>query len=40
MTLDVLASNRAGHQFWRSVGFGDYSIRMERLPTAADAPPG
>ena len=39
VTLDVLASNRGGHQFWRSVGFADYSIRMERLP-AADAPPG
>lgn len=31
-TLDVLASNQGGHQFWRSVGFGDYAIRMERLP--------
>jgi GNAT superfamily N-acetyltransferase len=31
-TLDVLASNHGGHQFWRSVGFGDYAIRMERLP--------
>lgn len=32
VTLDVLASNTVGHRFWRSVGFGDYSIRMERLP--------
>ena len=32
VTLDVLASNRAGHLFWRSVGFADYAIRMERLP--------
>jgi GNAT superfamily N-acetyltransferase len=31
-TLDVLASNRTGHAFWRSVGFSDYAIRMERLP--------
>ncbi len=31
-TLDVLASNRGGHQFWRSQGFSDYAIRMERLP--------
>ena len=34
ITLDVLASNRGGYQFWRSVGFTDYSIRMERLPAA------
>jgi len=33
-TLDVLASNQGGHQFWRSVGFSDYAIRMERLPRA------
>ena len=32
VTLDVLASNRVGHRFWRSVGFGDYAVRMERLP--------
>jgi GNAT superfamily N-acetyltransferase len=32
VTLDVLASNRGGHQFWRSVGFTDYAVRMERLP--------
>lgn len=30
-TLDVLASNQGGHRFWRSVGFTDYAIRMERL---------
>ena len=34
ITLDVLASNQGGHQFWRSVGFTDYAIRMERLPAA------
>jgi GNAT superfamily N-acetyltransferase len=41
VTLDVLASNQGGHRFWRSVGFADYAIRMERLPDAAppDAPP-
>jgi GNAT superfamily N-acetyltransferase len=32
-TLDVLASNVGGHQFWRSVGFSDYAVRMERLPS-------
>jgi ribosomal protein S18 acetylase RimI-like enzyme len=32
VTLDVLASNHGGHRFWRSVGFRDYAIRMERLP--------
>lgn len=35
LTLDVLASNVAGHEFWRSVGLTDYSIRMERLPAPA-----
>ncbi|HSU13813.1 GNAT family N-acetyltransferase [Longimicrobium sp.] len=43
VTLDVLASNRAGHRFWRSVGFTDYSVRMERDPAAktssAEPPP-
>lgn len=34
VTLDVLASNVGGHHFWRSVGFQDYAIRMERLPVA------
>jgi len=32
VTLDVLASNEAGRHFWRSVGFRDYAIRLERLP--------
>lgn len=36
VTLDVLASNRGGYEFWRAAGFSDYTIRMERLP-AADA---
>lgn len=35
VTLDVLASNVAGHDFWRSVGLTDYSVRMERLPAPA-----
>ena len=39
VTLDVLASNRGGHAFWRSVGFRDYAVRMERLPAAAADPP-
>ena len=39
ITLDVLASNRAGHLFWRSVGFTDYAVRMERVPGAAAASP-
>jgi ribosomal protein S18 acetylase RimI-like enzyme len=37
VTLDVLASNRAGHGFWRSAGFTDYAIRMELLPASAAA---
>jgi ribosomal protein S18 acetylase RimI-like enzyme len=38
VTLDVLASNVTGHRFWRSVGFADYAIRMERLPETAVPP--
>ena len=34
VTLDVLARNEAGHAFWRSVGFRDYAIRLERPPAA------
>jgi len=37
VTLDVLASNVGGHEFWRSVGFRDYAIRMERLPASPAA---
>jgi GNAT superfamily N-acetyltransferase len=39
VTLDVLARNTAGHGFWRSVGFSDYAIRMERLPSEGTATP-
>ncbi|MEK6246170.1 MAG: GNAT family N-acetyltransferase [Pseudomonadota bacterium] len=28
--IDVLVGNRAGIEFWRSVGFTDYCITMER----------
>lgn len=37
VTLDVLASNRTGQAFWRSVGFHDYAVRMERLPASEAA---
>lgn len=37
ITLDVLASNRTGHDFWRSAGFTDYAIRMERKGVEAGA---
>jgi GNAT superfamily N-acetyltransferase len=40
VTLDVLASNRGGHGFWRSVGFTDYSVRMERLAITAGGESG
>jgi GNAT superfamily N-acetyltransferase len=40
VTLDVLASNGGGLQFWRSVGFRDYAVRMERLPAEAAPAPG
>ena len=33
VTLDVLASNESGRAFWKSAGFNDYSVRMERAPT-------
>ena len=36
ITLDVLASNTTGHRFWQSVGFSDYSVRMERAATDED----
>ena len=38
VTLDVLASNRGGLEFWRSVGFRDYAVRMERLPASDPSP--
>jgi GNAT superfamily N-acetyltransferase len=40
VTLDVLASNVGGREFWRSVGFRDYAIRMERLPAPASPAAG
>jgi GNAT superfamily N-acetyltransferase len=36
VTLDVLASNPGAHAFWRSVGFTDYAVRMEREPTESE----
>ena len=35
VSLHVLASNSAGVEFWRSLGFRDYSIEMETYTTAA-----
>lgn len=29
--LDVLVNNEAGLEFWRSLGFTDYCLTMERL---------
>ena len=37
VTLDVLASNETGRHFWRSVGFRDYAIRLERVPETPGA---
>lgn len=34
LTVDVLSQNAAGLAFWRSTGFADYFVRMERLPAA------
>jgi GNAT superfamily N-acetyltransferase len=32
LTLEVLCSNEAGLQFWRAVGYRDYSIQLEIMP--------
>lgn len=32
LTLEVLCSNEAGLQFWRVVGYQDYSIQLEIMP--------
>jgi len=34
VVLDVLVNNAVGRAFWHAVGFGDYSITLERLPKA------
>jgi predicted acetyltransferase len=32
ITVDVLCHNHAGTAFWRSVGFSDYCLTLERTP--------
>jgi GNAT superfamily N-acetyltransferase len=32
IVLDVLSRNDRGQAFWRSIGFGDYSVRLRREP--------
>lgn len=32
LTVDVLAKNKAGVAFWRSVGYHDYCLSLEILP--------
>jgi GNAT superfamily N-acetyltransferase len=29
LTLDVLSHNRAGHRFWRALGYRDYAVMLE-----------
>lgn len=33
LTVDVLVHNTSGAAFWRAVGFEDYSITLEALPS-------
>ncbi|MES2695635.1 MAG: GNAT family N-acetyltransferase [Verrucomicrobiota bacterium] len=35
LTVDVLCGNPAGMAFWRSVGYRDYYLTLEILPTAS-----
>lgn len=32
LTVEVLTANTAATGFWRSVGFSDYSLTLERIP--------
>jgi ribosomal protein S18 acetylase RimI-like enzyme len=34
LVVDVLSGNAAGLAFWRSTGFADYFVRLERLHEA------
>ena len=36
--VEVLVTNAAGVAFWRSVGFRDYALTLEREPTGAGEP--
>lgn len=31
LRLEVLVHNRAGHQFWKAVGFRDYAVTLEMI---------
>jgi len=33
LTVEVLVANTAGVAFWRSVGYRDYSLQLEIMPT-------
>ena len=35
LTVEVLVKNTAAVQFWRAVGYQDYSLRLEILPVAS-----
>jgi predicted acetyltransferase len=32
LTVEVLVANKAAVEFWRSVGYLDYSVKLEILP--------
>lgn len=36
--VEVLVANPGGLEFWRSVGFSDYSVALEMLPDPAGGP--
>ena len=37
LTVEVLVANTAGVAFWRSVGYRDYSLQLEILPTETES---
>ena len=38
LTVEVLVANTAGVAFWRSVGYRDYSLQLEIMPTDVPEP--
>ena len=35
LTVEVLASNKSGVEFWRAMGYADYSLTLEILPVSS-----
>jgi len=40
LTLEVLCQNATGLQFWRAMGYEDYSVMLEILPASGKAQAG